>query len=167
MRSAQATCGRRVLFHFTVMTMPRTPNFAEVPTDYPYRLAHGAVSGYQPKLLLTSWSNGKFYSPGNTPDERWHDWRYSVTLVSAMADKCLESRAGKRSHLSETEIILQYYQRAVVAGGRYGTQEQLKWTFTKVAEALAWPLPEACRLTVSGTLTEENALRATGERAEE
>lgn len=59
-----------------------------------------------------------------------------------MVDKCLESKAGERSHLSETEITSQYYERAVAAGSRYGTQEQLKWTFTRVAEALAWPLPE-------------------------
>lgn len=167
MRSTQATCGREVRFHFTVMTMPKTPNFAEVPTHYPYRLAHGAVSGYQPKLLLTLGSDGKFYSPGNTPDERWHDWRYSITLVSAMVNKCLESKAGKRSHLSEIEIITQYYERARAAGGRYGTEDQLKWTFTKVAEALAWPLPQACHLTGSRTLTEENALGATQPRAEE
>ena len=122
--------------------MPQLPNFAEVPADYPYRVAHGAVSGYRPKLLLTSSPDGKFYSPGNAPEERWHDWQYSETLVSAMVNKCLESKAGKRSHLSETEIISQYYQRAVAAGGRYGTEEQLKWTFTKVAEALAWPLPK-------------------------
>lgn len=122
--------------------MPETPNFAEVPTDYPYRLAYGAVSGCHPKLLLTSSSDGRFYSPGNAPDERWHDWHYSVTLASAMVDKCLESKAGKRSHLSEAEIIRQYYERAVAAGGRYGTEDQLKWTFTKVAKALAWPLPE-------------------------
>jgi hypothetical protein len=141
MRSAHATCGHWVLFHLTVMTLPETPNFAEVPTDYPYRLPHGAVSGYQPKLLLTSSSDGKFYSPGNAPEESWHDWRYSVTLVSAMAEKCLESKAGKRAHLSQEEIILQYYERAVAAGGRYGTKEQLKWTFAKVAECLAWPLP--------------------------
>jgi len=106
---------------------------------------HGAVSGYQPKLLLTSSANGRFYTPGNTPRERWHDWQYSMSLASAMEQKCLESKTGKRAHMSETEIILQYYLRAVKANGRYGTEEQLKWTFTLVAKNLGWPLPEACR----------------------
>jgi hypothetical protein len=123
------------------MTMPETPNFADVPTDYPYRLVHGTVSGHQPKLLLTSSIDGKFYSPGNAPAKRWHDWQYSSGLAAAMVEKCIESKNGKRAHLTEDEIILQYYQRAVAAAGRYGTEEQLKWTFRKVAEVLAWPLP--------------------------
>lgn len=121
--------------------MPELPNYAEVPADYPYRPPHSAVSGYQPKLLLSSSRDGKFYSPGNSPEERWHDWQYSANLTSAMVEKCRESKVGKRAHLSEEEIISQYFRRAVAAGGRYGTEDQLKWTFTKVAEALAWPLP--------------------------
>lgn len=147
--------------------MSELPNYAEVPEDYPYSPARGAVSGYHPKLLLTSSPDGKFYSPGNTPEERWHDWQYSTALAAAMVDKCLESKAGKRSYLSKIEIISQYYERAVAAGGRYGTEEQLKWTFMKVAAALAWPLPEACHLKVSRTLTEENALGAPRLHAEE
>lgn len=129
------------------LNMSDTPDYAEVPDDYPYRLAHGAVSGYQPKLLLTSSADGRFYSPGNAPHERWHDWNYSTTLASAMAQKCLESKSGKRAHMTEAEIILQYYLRAVQSNGRYGTEEQLRWTFTQVARDLSWPLPDACRLT--------------------
>jgi len=125
-----------------------TPDYAEVPADYPYHPIHGAVAGYQPKLLLTSSANGKFYTPGNAPHERWHDWRYSAALASAMIQKCLESKAGKRAHMSEAEIILQYYLRAVASNGRYGTEEQLKWTFTQVAKNLGWPLPEVCQLIV-------------------
>jgi hypothetical protein len=147
--------------------MPELPKYAEVPDDYPYAPVRGAVSGYQPKVLLTSSLDGKYYSPGNAPNERWHDWNYSTTLVSAMVEKCLESKLGKRAHMSETEIISQYYKRALAAGGRYGTEDQLRWTFTKVAKALAWPLPEDCHPTVSGTLTEKNALAATRTRAEE
>ena len=132
----------------TGLNMSDTPDYAEVPADYPYQPVRGAVSGYQPKLLLTSSANGKFYSRGNAPHERWHDWSYSIALASAMVQKCLDSRAGKRAHMTEEEIILQYYLRALKSNGRYGTEEQLKWTFTRVAIALAWPLPEACRLTV-------------------
>lgn len=130
------------------LNMSDKPNYAEVPDDYPYSPARGAVSGYQPKLLLTSSADGKFYSTGNAPHERWHDWNYSTTLASAMAQKCLESKTGKRAHMTEADIILQYYLRAVNSNGRYGTEEQLKWTFTQVARGLGWPLPEACRLAV-------------------
>lgn len=129
------------------LNMPDTPDYAEVPADYPYLPMRGTVSGFQPKLLLTSSANGRFYCPGNAPHERWHDWNYSTALASAMVQKCLESIAGKRAHMTEEEIILQYYLRALKSNGRYGTEEQLKWTFTQVARDLAWPLPEACRLT--------------------
>jgi hypothetical protein len=123
-------------------------DYVDVPADYPYHMMRGAVSGYQPKLLLTSSPDGKFYSPGNAPHERWHDWNYSTTLASAIAQKCLESKTGKRAHMTEAEISLQYSRRAVEANGRYGTGDQLKWTFARVAEVLAWPLPEQCRLDV-------------------
>lgn len=121
--------------------MPETPNYAEVPDDYPLYQVRGAVSGYQPKLLLRRSSDGKLHTPGNAPDERWHDWQYSLSLAAAMVGKCLESKAGKRAHMTEEEIILQYYRRALASGGRYGTEDQLRWTFTKVAKTLAWPLP--------------------------
>lgn len=125
------------------------PDYTAVPADYPSASVPGAVSGAHPKLLLTSSSDGRFYATGAAPEARWRDWQYSLSLVSAMVENCLQSKAGKRSHMSEAEIILQYYQRAVDANGRYGTEEQLKWAFTKVATTLAWPLPDICRLTVS------------------
>lgn len=121
------------------------PNYAAVPEDYPSAFVPGAVSGAHPKLLLTSSSDGKLYSTGSAPEVRWHDWQYSKSMVSAMIDKCIESKVGKRSHLSESEIILQYYQRALKTNGRYGTKEQLQWTFTQVAATLGWPLPDICR----------------------
>lgn len=121
------------------------PNYVSVPKDYPSAFVPGAVSGAHPKLLLTSSLDGKFYSAGAAPEARWYDWQYSLKMVSAMVDRCIESKSGKRSHLSEPEIILQYYQRALNAKGRYGTKEQLQWTFTQVAAALGWLLPDACR----------------------
>lgn len=121
------------------------PDYAAVPEDYPSASKPGAVSGAHPKLLLTSSSDGKLYSTGAAPEVRWHDWQYSKSMVSAMIGKCIESKLGKRSHLSESEIILQYYQRALKTNGRYGTKEQLQWTFTQVAAALGWPLPDICR----------------------
>lgn len=122
------------------------PNYDEVPADYPYSPTPGALAGVQPKLRLTSFE-GKFYSPGNAPDVRWRDWQYSLGLVHAMVDRCRESKRGKRAHMTEHDIILQYYERAIAGTGRYGTEVQLKWAFTKVAETLSWPLPDVCRLT--------------------
>ena len=119
-------------------------NYAEVPADYPHVEHIGAVAGAHPKLLLVQFQ-GKYYIPGNTPPKRWHDWKYSQSMVENMVAKCLESKAGKRSHMSEVEIIAQYYERAVAGGGRFGTVPQLKWTLTKVAERLGWPLPETCK----------------------
>lgn len=116
-------------------------NFANVPADYPHRSIRGAVSGYQPKLLLKSAPDGKFYAPKNTPQERWEDWTYSETMVAAMVKRCRETKAAERAHMAEQEIILQYYQRALRPDDRYGTEDQLKWTFRKVAEILGWTLP--------------------------
>ncbi|ALK96252.1 hypothetical protein AB595_10935 [Massilia sp. WF1] len=68
-------------------------------------------------------------------------------MVDFMVDRCRESKSGKRAHMTEHDIILQYYERAIAGAGRYGTELQLKWSFTKVAETLSWPLPDICRLT--------------------
>lgn len=121
--------------------MANEPNYADVPADYPRRAEHGAVSGFQPKLLLKSGPDGKFYSPGNTPHERWEDWKYSQGMVAAMVERCRQTKAGERAYMAEEEILLQYYQRALRPDERYGTEDQLKWTFRKVAEILEWPLP--------------------------
>lgn len=125
----------------SALTMSEEPNYEDVPADYPRRAAHGAVSGFQPKLLLKSGPDGRFYSPGNTPHERWEDWKYSKGMVAAMVERCRQTKSGERAHMTEEAILFQYYQRAVRPDERYGTEDQLKWTFRKVAEALEWPLP--------------------------
>lgn len=121
--------------------MSDVPNYEDVPADYPRRAAHGAISGCQPKVLLKSGPNGMFYMPGNSPHERWEDWKYSESMVAAMVDRCRQTKSGERAHMTEEEIILQYYRRALQPDERYGTEDQLKWTFTKVAEILEWPIP--------------------------
>jgi hypothetical protein len=126
--------------------MSDKPNYSDVPADYPRCEVHGSISGAQPKLLLSSAPDGYFYIPGNTPQQRWEDWTYSANMVTAMAERCRETKSGERAHMTEEEIILQYYQRALKSGGRYGTEDQLKWTFRKVAESLDWPIPFAISL---------------------
>jgi len=122
--------------------MSSKPNYDEVPSDYPYYEIRSSVAGYQSKLPMRTASDGKFYIPGNTPEERWHDWQYSMLFAEALAAKCLESKSGKRAHMTEEQIISQYYVRAISAGGRYGSKAQLAWSFRKIAELLGWPLPK-------------------------
>lgn len=124
--------------------MENDRNYDDVPSDYPYAEHFGAVAGAHPKLLLVRFQ-GRYYTPGNTPEQRWNDWKYSESMVEHMVAKCLESKNGKRAHMSEKDIIAQYYERTVAGNGRFGTIPQLKWTFTKVAERLGWPLPDVCK----------------------
>jgi len=122
--------------------MSGQPNYDDVPSDYPYYEIRSSVAGYQPKLPLKMASNGKYCIPGNTPEERWHDWQYSEQLARALAEKCLQSKSGRRAHMTEEQIILQYFVRAISANGRYGSEAQLLWTFRKIGKTLGWPLPK-------------------------
>ncbi|KRB79076.1 hypothetical protein ASE07_05155 [Noviherbaspirillum sp. Root189] len=124
--------------------MADTPNYDEVPTDYPCVDIASAVGGTQPKFAMVKFE-GKFYIPGNTPPERRHDWAYSESLVQHFVKQCPETKRGKRAHMSEHDIIAQYFERAVAAGGRYGTEAQLRWAFRRVAELLGWPVPGVCK----------------------
>lgn len=124
------------------MTAPK--NYDDVPADYPRADIASAVGGAQPKFAMVKFE-GKFYTPGNTPEDRWNDWSYSEQMVQHFVLKCPETKQGKRAHMSEEAIIAQYYERAVAARGYYGTEAQLKWTFRRVANLLGWPVPEVCK----------------------
>lgn len=124
--------------------MTESKNYDDVPADYPRADIASAVGGTQPKFAVVEY-DGKFYIPGNTPPERWHDWAYSESLVQHFVKQCPETKRGKRAHMSEEDIIAQYYERAVAGRGRYGTEAQLKWSFRRVAELLGWPVPEVCK----------------------
>lgn len=118
--------------------------YDDVPVDYPRIEVASALAGAQPKFSVVEYE-GKFYIPGNTPPERWHDWSYSESLVQHFVKQCPETKRGKRAHMSEEDIIQQYYERAVAAGGRYGTEAQLRWSFRRVAQILGWPIPDVCK----------------------
>lgn len=117
--------------------------YGDVPEDYPHAAIASSLAGAHPKLALVEF-DGKYYGPGDTPESRWHDWSYSESMVQHFLLKSPETKKGKRSHMSEVEILTQYYDRAVAAKGRYGTEAQLKWTFKRVAEMLGWPVPDVC-----------------------
>ncbi|GIZ51897.1 hypothetical protein [Noviherbaspirillum aridicola] len=114
--------------------------YAQVPSDFPRPVHHGAVPGVQPKLLMTSY-NSRFYIPGCTPPEIFQRWNVCEDLARQLATKAVESRAGKRSHMSETEILDQYLPRLIAT--KWTSEEEARWIIRRAASMLDWPVPQA------------------------
>lgn len=118
----------------------RNEQYAQVPADFPRPVHLGAVSGAQPKLLMTEYK-GRFYSPGGTPPEIFARWDMCEDLARQMSAKSLESKAGKRSHMSEIEILGQYLPRLIAT--RWTSEDEARWVIRRVAALLDWPIPLA------------------------
>jgi hypothetical protein len=114
--------------------------FEQVPIDFPRPVHHGAVSGAQPKLLLTSYK-GRFYSPGCSPPELFQRWDACEDLARQLAEKSLESKAGKRSHMAEVEILDQYLPRLIAT--RWTSEPEARWVIRRAAAMLDWAVPHA------------------------
>ena len=112
--------------------------FELVPTDFPRPVPQGAVSGAHPKLLMTSY-NGRFYSPGCTPPELYRRWDACEDLARHLAEKSLESKAGKRSHMSESDILEQYLPRLIAT--KWTSEPEARWVIRRTAAMLDWPVP--------------------------
>ncbi|MCH8618041.1 hypothetical protein [Undibacterium sp. TS12] len=110
--------------------------FGEVPADFPMTALLGAISGAQAKQLLTEYE-GKFYSPGTSPPERFQRWDICEDLARQFSEKSLESKAGKRAHMSETEILQQYYARLLKTG--WVSDAEGVWVIHRVSAILSWP----------------------------
>lgn len=126
----------------TKLTSPGEDDYAQVPSDFPRPVHYGAVGGAQPKLLMTQY-NGRFYSPGCTPPEVWERWQTCEDLVKHLCAKSLESKAGKRAHMSELEILEQYLPRLIAT--RWTSEEEARWVIRRVAAVLSWPVPPAAQ----------------------
>lgn len=111
-----------------------------VPVDFPRSSANYSIAGTQPKVALVEYE-GKYYEPGCTPPELWETWTICEDLAHQFARKCLETKAGKRSAMSEPDILNQYYDRTLRLG--WGTDEEIAWVFHRVAALLDWPEPPA------------------------
>jgi hypothetical protein len=114
--------------------------YAKVPADFPCPISTGAVPGTQPKFLVTSYQ-GKFYLPGCTPPEIYERWRTCEEIVQGLSVKSRESKAGKRSHMSEVEILEQYLSRLIATG--LTSEAEASWVIQRVAAVLAWPAPSS------------------------
>lgn len=110
---------------------------AAIPNSFPRPVLLGSISGAQPKLLQIL-HEGKFYSPGASPAELRKRFEICDDLVSQFAEKSLESKRGKRSHLTETEILEQYRTRLIAT--KWTSVDEANWIIESVAEKIAWKL---------------------------
>lgn len=113
-----------------------------VPADFPRPAIDGAVSGLAPKLLLVTY-RGKYYPPGATPPEVLNRWERCENLAEQLAQKSLESKVGKRSHMTEEAILDQYLPRLIAT--RWVSEPEGRWVIRRVAALLSWPVPAAAR----------------------
>ena len=114
-------------------------SYSNVPADFPRPSHRGAVAGVHDKLLMKTY-NGQLYPAGETPPEVFTRWDACEHLAMQLADKSTESKAGKRAHMSETEILAQYLPR-IVATIRWASEEEARWVIRRVASILDWPVP--------------------------
>jgi hypothetical protein len=114
--------------------------FDKVPLDFPRPTHLGAVAGAQPKFLAVRYG-GRFYSPGCTPPELYERWTVCEDLAQQLAAKSLESQRGKRSHMSEVEILDQYLPRLIAT--KWTSEDEARWTIRRAAEILSWPVPRS------------------------
>ena len=117
------------------MTLNQKEKYGPVPEDFPRPLLAGAVTGAQPKVVMVEYL-GEFYLPGATPPERYERWDTCEDLAKQLSVKSLESKAGKRSHMSESEILQQYADRLQQTG--WVSEQESKWVIQRVANMLGW-----------------------------
>jgi hypothetical protein len=118
-------------------------DYAKVPSDFPHPVALGAVPGAQPKLLVTSYQ-GKFYAPGCSPPELYDRWLSCEDIAQELSIKSRESKAGKRSHMSEVAILEQYLPRLIRTG--WTSEAEARWVIRRVAQLLEWRVPAAAAM---------------------
>jgi hypothetical protein len=111
-----------------------------IPDDFPCVAHAGAVPGAQPKLLMSEYK-GRFYSPGCTPPEVYRRWEICQDLASQLAQKSVESKAGKRAHMLEVDILAQYLPRLIAQ--HWTSEREARWVIRRVAQMLEWPVPQA------------------------
>jgi len=122
------------------MTKNDEVEYEKVPSDFPHPVHFGAIPGAQPKLLVTSYQ-GKFYSPGCTPPELYERWQICELIAQELSIKSNESKIGKRSHMSEPEILEQYFPRLIQT--RWTSEAEARWVIRRVAQILNWPDPSS------------------------
>lgn len=111
-----------------------------VPDDFPRPTSAGAVGGAQPNFPATEYK-GHLFAPPGTPPELWARWNRCEDFAAMYADKSLTSKAGKRAHMTEVEILDQSLPRLIATG--WTSEPEARWVIRRVAQILHWPIPPA------------------------
>lgn len=114
--------------------------YAQIPSDFPVSIRLGALPGAQPKMMASHYK-GHFYMPGSSPPELFERWTVCEDLAQQLATKSLESKAGKRAHLTETEILDQYLSRLIATN--WTSEAEAQWVIRRTAELLGWRAPSS------------------------
>jgi len=114
--------------------------FAEVPDEFPYVGITSAIGGFQNKLELTG-RDGRYYTLGNSPAERYQQWCTCEELIQKFAIQCRHANAGEHSHIEGKDLLREHYAVATKAGWGLSI-EQLKYVFRRVTSQLGLPSPE-------------------------
>ena len=112
--------------------------FQKVPSDFPRYTSAATVPGNQPKFVATNYQ-GRFYLAGCTPPEIYERWQICEEIAQQLAVKSRESKAGKRSHMSESAILEQYSFRLIQTD--LISEAEAMWVITRVARIVEWPCP--------------------------
>ena len=114
--------------------------FTEVPDDFPYVGITSAIGGFQNKLPLIG-RDGKYYTLGNAPAERYQQWCTCEDLVRQYATQYRQAKAGEHPHIAAKDLLREHYEIATKAGWGLSI-EQLKYVFRRVTSQLGLPSPE-------------------------
>ena len=106
-----------------------------VPNDFPRERITGALPGAQPKFLATLYK-GRYYMAGCTPPEIYDRWCVCEDLVAQLSTRSVKSKEGKRSHMTESEILHQYYTRLLAT--KWTSIQETQWIIQKVADRIGW-----------------------------
>lgn len=87
--------------------------------------------------------NGRFYIPGCTSPEIYERWDVCEDLARQLPAKSFESKAGKRSHVSELEILDQYLPRLIAT--KWTSEDEARWVIRRAAAILGWQVPPAAQ----------------------
>ncbi|GGC99455.1 hypothetical protein GCM10011396_53700 [Undibacterium terreum] len=109
-----------------------------VPDSFPRPSPISTLPGSVTKFVVEQYE-GKFYPAGGTPPQLHADWCYCEDLAQQFKEASLDTKAGKRAHMREADILDLYLLRLLETN--WGTPAQMRWVIQRAASLLGWQAP--------------------------